>query len=342
MADPTLSSQFQDFIVRVAEYLGIAYYGADGKGIAQVPLDAHDLDLCKRLVNDGYDRFIRSNPRWQFLTPTFTLSLTPGYTGSATSVGTTTTLIDTVRTEGAGFFIGMVIAITHAATGQVEVATITNWNSGTKQLTFGAITTAPALGDTYTIAPSQCVNGDNSRYYMPDGFNGTVLEPLTYAANAGHGPIVQVREDAIRSYQATASITGNPTYVGFRPTTASVTSNGKRWEAIFWPTPSAAYVVTGRCRIQPDELVNLGDRTIAGPVHDSAVLACALQEAERSRNDTSGFQAANAAEAVRMAINIDGEAAPRRLGDYGDKSESRWVSPRPWFRGVDTYNNNTI
>jgi hypothetical protein len=67
MADPTLSMTFGDLIMRVAEFLGVADYSG---GAAAVPTDAHDLDLCKRYVNDGYRKFINANPRWQFLTPT--------------------------------------------------------------------------------------------------------------------------------------------------------------------------------------------------------------------------------------------------------------------------------
>jgi hypothetical protein len=68
MADPTLSLTFNDLCIRVAEYLGIAYYGATGDEAAQLPTDAHDLDLVKRLVNDGYRRFMADNPLgWNFL-----------------------------------------------------------------------------------------------------------------------------------------------------------------------------------------------------------------------------------------------------------------------------------
>jgi hypothetical protein len=63
MATPTLSLTFNDLILRVAEYLGVADYSG---GTAAIPTDAHDLDLCKRVVNDGYQRFINDH-NWTFL-----------------------------------------------------------------------------------------------------------------------------------------------------------------------------------------------------------------------------------------------------------------------------------
>lgn len=63
MATPTLGLTFNDLILRVAEYLGVSDYSG---GAAAIPSDAHDLDMCKRIVNDGYARFINSR-NWTFL-----------------------------------------------------------------------------------------------------------------------------------------------------------------------------------------------------------------------------------------------------------------------------------
>jgi hypothetical protein len=65
--------------IRVAEYLGVADYSG---GAAAVPSDAHDLDMVKRLVNDGYRRFINENPRWNFLAVPLTLTFGTGTVNS--------------------------------------------------------------------------------------------------------------------------------------------------------------------------------------------------------------------------------------------------------------------
>ena len=256
MATPSLSLTFQDLIIRVAEYLGIAYYGPDGTEAAQLPVDPHDLELCKRLVNDGYRRFLTGNPRWQFLTPTIQITFVPG----------------------------------------------------------------------------------QAEYDMPDGFYGSILMPWTYPPNGPHLTISTVSEGAIREMQAGGDVSGDPAYVAFRPKAVDAATDGARWQAIFWPTPAAEYTVTARARLFPDKLVDLTDRPVAGFQHDEAILAAALMEAERQRGDGMGVQAQNYADALKRAMEQDKQAAPKRLGDYGDRSEDRLRAQRP-YTGVDTYNN---
>lgn len=78
----TLQLTFGDLIIRVAEFLGSVEYAEDGEGIAIVPTDAHDLDVCKRIVNDGWRRFINSKPRWNWQRPQFTIDFDPDGEGA--------------------------------------------------------------------------------------------------------------------------------------------------------------------------------------------------------------------------------------------------------------------
>ena len=82
MAEPTLGLTFQDYILRVAEFLAVAGYGTDGTGIAAIPTDIHNLELCKRIVNDGWRKFYNSNPDWNWMRPTFTITFNADGTGS--------------------------------------------------------------------------------------------------------------------------------------------------------------------------------------------------------------------------------------------------------------------
>jgi hypothetical protein len=335
MADPTLSMTFGDLVIRVAEYLGIADYSG---GAAAAPSDAHDLDLCKRYVNDGYRSFINSYQRWQFLTPLFTISLSPNYNGTATAVGSTTTLKDTARTEATGFFNGYTIWFT-GGTGAGQTALVSGYSSVTQTFTFGAVAIAPDTTTTYEVAPSQCVAGDSRRYYMPDGFYGSFINPFTPPPNGGYPNVNLVNEELIREMYAGASAAGYPTYAGVRPLQALATSSGKRWEVVFWPTPSTSYVLTARCRVYPDKMVNLTDKHICGPQFDEAIMASALAESERSRNDASSYHADNASKRIASAILLDKEAAPKRQGGYGDRSDDVRLPMRPYgYKGVDTYN----
>lgn len=96
MAAPTLALTFASMQLRVAEMLGIADYSA---GAAAVPTDPHDLDLVKRLVNDGYRRYVNSNAgKWDFLAPLISVTFT-------TTAGATNVSADTARYYmPAGFF----------------------------------------------------------------------------------------------------------------------------------------------------------------------------------------------------------------------------------------------
>lgn len=53
---------FSDLVKRAAELAGCAYYTDGGQGKAEVPIDAHDLDKCKRVVNDGFRMFVADAP----------------------------------------------------------------------------------------------------------------------------------------------------------------------------------------------------------------------------------------------------------------------------------------
>jgi hypothetical protein len=69
VSEPTTALTYGDLVLNVAEQLGVAYYGATGTGVAQVPVDAFTLDKCTRYVQDGLRMFMADAPpngwRWQ-------------------------------------------------------------------------------------------------------------------------------------------------------------------------------------------------------------------------------------------------------------------------------------
>lgn len=84
MPEPTLALTFQDLQIRVAEFLGVASYGSDGTGAAAVPTGTADLELVKRLVNDGYRRFLTSKRNWNWITPVIQITFDPDGTSNNT------------------------------------------------------------------------------------------------------------------------------------------------------------------------------------------------------------------------------------------------------------------
>ncbi len=264
MAESTLALTFEDLIIAVAEFLGLSPYG-DGTGIASIPAasNAHDLDLCKRRVNDGWRRFINSSPSWNWMSPTFTLTMDPD--------GTSDRLVDS-----------------------------TTW-----------------------------------RYYLRDGFHGHILGGFTYGDNTGRPILEEHPEDYIRNLHATAESAGYPRYYAIRPLGGD---DARRWEAIFWPSPTAADVLTARCRIYPNKLIELTDMHNAGVQFDEAIKSACLCEAEKHTEDASGEKTADWAEALVRALAIDQRSVARRMGDYGG-----FETPihRP-YTGVDTYNDDPV
>lgn len=256
MAEPTLAWTFEDYILRVAEYLGVAYYGASGNEAAQVPTDAHNLDLCKRIVNDGYRRFYEQNARWNWVLRPFSITFDPDGTGSGV------------------------------------------------------------------------VDGAAWRYYMPGGFYGDIVGRIEYAANSGQGPLVQTEPQTILALRAQAQYAGWPNLYAVR---MLPDDPWRRWEMLVHPDPDEADTVTGRCRIYPNKLIQLTDRINAGVQFERAVLACALAEAEQTREDKAGTMNRKADAEVEKAIMLDRQSAPKRLG------RTTGAGGRDWYQGVDGY-----
>lgn len=346
MVEATLAMGFQDFIIRVAEYLGIADYGSSGGVAAGVPTDAHDLDLCKRLVNDGWRRFVGAQARWNWMSPLISLNLVPATLGTVQSA-TSTTFTDTNRTEGTNVWTGATVAIL-TGTGAGTSQTVASNTSGGVFTMTSAWPVTPDSTSTYNLIPasSQLVDPtDNSRYYMPDGFYGQIIGFWTYPAQGPRLKIQNCNENHIRQlYAASGSVTGNPWLAAHRPVARTVGPYQQRWEVLFYPTPLTAYTIQARIRVYPNKLVNLTDRTSAGFEFDEAVLAACFAEAEAQRMDKPGPKAQSYTDVISRAIGIDRANSPKRLGYNGDRSDDAYgPGRRPLnYYSVDTYNGNPV
>jgi hypothetical protein len=78
---------------------------------------------------------------------------------------------------------------------------------------------------------------------------------------------------------------------------------------------------------------------VAGFQHDRTVLAAALAEAERQKNDTIGIQEQAFTSALAESRRLDGKSAPASIGHYGDKAGKRGGIRRFY---VASYNGNTL
>lgn len=78
--EPTSVLTFGNLITEVAYKIGSAYYGSDGLGAPQVPIDPQDLALCSLIVNKAIRMFIHDAPKpngWSWLKPIAQVDLYP-------------------------------------------------------------------------------------------------------------------------------------------------------------------------------------------------------------------------------------------------------------------------
>jgi hypothetical protein len=312
--------------IRVAEYLGVAPITG---GVASLPTDSHDLDLVGRLVNDGYRRFLSENDKWSFLNVPLSVRFVSQSSGSITSASATTVTVASL----AGLlpddhFNGWNISLYDTGTRMYYELDVADYTGATGVFTFTAVPPSIGAGDILYYAGARNPGGMAWRYYLPDDFYGLLKAPFTYDENGPRITIEEVSEPEIREFRAGARTSGTPTYVAFRPINTTTASDGRRWEALFWPEPTGGEVVTAIYKRFPQALANATDVSVAGFQHDHAILEAALAEAERLRNDQIGIHEAAYQAALARSKRLDARAAPARNRPYGD-GDSTWAFRRP-------------
>ena len=256
MAEPTSALSFYDLILRVAREAGIAYHGSDGKGKAMIPVDEHDFDLCKTIVNDGIRQFISDAPPkgWRWMRRIMSVVLTATrITGTADADTDATHLIDltlattyTTTDQLVGYY-----AYILTGTGAGSYAKITAYNKTTGSCTVAdwldaygnSGGTDPVATDTFAITPVETVGGDIHRYPLAENFGGEVNGEISYEANTNHAALIEWRDEAyIRARRAVTVITGYPQFAAIRPLEFASGGTGpkRRWELIVNPDPVAA------------------------------------------------------------------------------------------------------
>ena len=335
MTLPTLSIDFEELITRVAESMGIAYYGAAGDEDAQIPTDTADLAQCKRIVNDGWRRFISIRQKWNWMKPLFEIELAVASGGTATSA-TPTTLVDSALagTYADDYFNGWTLNII-SGTGEDQSQTITDYTGATGTFTVASWTTTPDTTSIYAYVPPRCVEGDVGMYYMPDGYYGRVMGEMNYLSEQGTNRVRIDLSDPTtirRLYSQTLTL-ADPTEACILPLTGT---DAGRWAMWVWPIPTAELTVQGQCEIYPNALVELTDVPNCGFALHRGVLQACLYEAAVSHDSTNTNKVEMARaewmNAAQESVAWDRENSPKRLGagyrGYGSHAN---------YTGADTY-----
>lgn len=316
MSEPTSILTFSDLIIKVAEKLGIAYYGASGTEAAQVPSDAHDLALTKRIVNDGIRMFINDAPHpngWRWLRPVASLILWP-----SVAVDTVNPILTAIHSAGlttitvtsAAFYPSM--ALKDIVIPTVGTFNIASYTSSTVIVVTGNASAAHAASKTFSVTA-------DGNYTMPDTFGGQVLGHPTFAAGTNRGSSLEwVDESLIRELRANEDIsTSTPLQLAFRIKDSGVPR--RQWELMTWPIPGEVFTIQFPFMLHFQSLINLTDTSPAPFGHDESVRAACLAVAEKDVEDAMGNEWKYYREiSLPNSYRIDALSAPHKLGYFGN------------------------
>lgn len=255
--EPTSRHSFYDWLVHVAREGGLAYYGPDGQQKAMPPIDQHDLDWCKEIINHGISNFIGDCPptgwRWQKrilqLVTTGTRVTGTASAASSTSI-TDTNLKLTYKSDD--LLNGWYVYIT-GGTGKGSWGVISNYTFSTGTVTVADWLTengnpggtAPAANSTYAITPVETVGGNIGRYPLPEDCVGADGQ-IKYAADSNVSVDIQwVNESYIRGTRAITTDAGYPTKAAIRrlEPIAGTLGPKRRYELLVDPNPYSSWVL---------------------------------------------------------------------------------------------------
>lgn len=266
MAEPTSAYSVYGLILLVAKAAKIAYLGSDAQQEAMVPVNYHDFDRCLRVVNNGIKQFISDAPadgwKWQEQLARITFGIVET-TGTVDSGDATSLVDDALETaygtddEINGYYV-------YDTTKEIQ-AVITAYTASGGDITVGAwldyfgnaSSLTPAANDSYSITDVKTVEGDKSRYFLPDNF-GEIAGEIEYQRQSNVGHISWISETEIRQSYAVSTSLGNPIVAAIRP------FRKRLWELITFPSPSAVKTVEFPYRIGFDGLKALSGTASGG------------------------------------------------------------------------------
>ena len=174
---------------------------------------------------------------------------------------------------------------------------------------------ASTLAETAAAAFTVTDNGD---YFLPDSFGG-FAGPLTYAVNQGFGKVEFVPQAAIKNNRQFSNSSGRPTIASIQPRTEASqtpTTRTTRWQLMLFPTPDAAYTLTGPYKILPDALLTgTNDYPWGSEAHSQTLLNSCIAAADSIVNDIeNGGKMQKYLATLETSVSIDREfAATDRL-----------------------------
>ena len=182
------------------------------------------------------------------------------------------------------------------------------------------------------------VNGTES-YDLADDF-GSMDGYFTFPSDTGYPPLEPGSQERIRGFKGSVDLQGIPTVFSVEPKSTTAT-DGQRWQATLYPTPSTAWVLTYRYNVLPAyRMRSSTPYPYGGQDHAETIIQSCLAMAEKRMNHERGFQNEEYQRLVQQSLMRDRLLAPGSLGYNGDNSDSV-PNGYIWDYTPNTYNGVT-
>jgi len=169
---------------------------------------------------------------------------------------------------------------------------------------------------------------------LPDDF-AALMGPMHHAANTGYRTLVTVGVGDIINFRKNSLDSSIPEYVAISPKTTDG-STGQRWEALFYPTPDAAYVLTYQYTRLANDLTDTYPYPYGGALHRNTIIEACLAAAETRSNDAIGLHEQRYQSYLALSIKADDKTRPSNIGYNGDGPGMSPLYPKTWA----TYNGS--
>ena len=171
-------------------------------------------------------------------------------------------------------------------------------------------------------------------YDLDDSFGGP-RGHFTYPGDNGRNPIRVVGEGEIRAIQARSDLSDYPYMVAITPKAFTGVA-ASRYQATFYPTPSAAVVITYPFYIQMETRMRTATPyPLGGMVHSETIQAACMASAELQRKTEKGVWAAEYAVLLQTSIEHDKRMQPDYLGKNLDRSQTGSTFVRNYYATVN-------
>ncbi len=297
-----------------------------GRGVFGIRTGFSDaqLDDINDCIREGLHSVYTAH-RWSFFRPLTTITTSaPFTTGTVTVSSGVVTFTDAIPSW--------------AASG------VLTFDDGTYQVASRDSGTQVTLEDTSVDADALTTFSlDRPEYDLPTDFDSFDTPMLTYEPekSLGYPPIKIVHESLIRHRRQVNEYTDRPVLAAVR-TVEFDSTVGSRRRIVFYPTPDAAYVLTGRMRLRPTMLDDSNPYPVGAEALADVITEACLAAGERHLDDGEGVHSKRFEQILPLAIRVDQDAAsPNHLGpDRGGEERAQW--PPAVLMGAVSFNGTEM